>query len=160
MDQPKAPVYDHLQSLRQLGYVHNTPDGYEVSFEFLLIGDRRRNKTDVFGHARYELDELAAETGEHASLLIEENGVGRTLYTVQGESSIDFKVYDGTQTHLGGTAPGRTISRTSQGSAPTPSLMNTASLTNARRDREDSSNHSKKFRSEVSKSMNSRRFTG
>jgi len=109
LDLPKSTVYDHLRSLRRLGYVHETDDGYQVSFEFLLLGDRRRHKTDLFMNARREMEELATETGEHASLVVEEGGTGRAIYTIKGESPVEFKVYDGTQSHLGSTAPGRTI---------------------------------------------------
>jgi len=109
LDQPKSTVYDHLQSLKFLGYVHETDAGYQISFEFLLIGDRRRSNTELFANARSELDELAAKTGEHISLLVEENGKGRTIYTIQGENSIDFKVYDGAQSQLVQTAPGQAV---------------------------------------------------
>lgn len=109
LDRPKSTVHDHLQSLESLGYVRETEEGYQVSLEFLLIGDRRRSTSELFRTARSELDELAATTGEHVSLLGVENGVGRAIYTVQGDDAVDFKVYDGTPSHLGETAPGKTI---------------------------------------------------
>jgi hypothetical protein len=35
--------------------------------------------------------------------------MGRAIYTIKGESTVEFKVYDGTRSHLGSIAPGRTI---------------------------------------------------
>jgi len=109
LDHPMSTVYDHLQSLKTLGYVDETSDGFEISFEFLLLGDRRRSNMQLFHNARTELDDLATTTDEHVSLLVEENGTGRTIYTIQGGNTINFKVFDGTQTHLASTAPGKTV---------------------------------------------------
>lgn len=77
-------MYDQLRSLRRLGYIHETDDGYQISFESLLLGVRRRHKTDLFVNARRELDKLANETVRHASLLVEENGTG-DLHHQEGE---------------------------------------------------------------------------
>jgi DNA-binding IclR family transcriptional regulator len=55
------------------------------------------------------LDKLANETVGYASLLVEESGTARAIYSIKGESLVEFKVDDGTQLHLGNTAPERTI---------------------------------------------------
>lgn len=107
LDQPKGTIYDHLQSLLKLRLINKQGKKYQISYEFLLIGDRRRNRDQLFINARSVIDELADTTGEHASLFVEEEGRGRTIYTKQGKNSADFKVYDGVQTHLPFTAPGK-----------------------------------------------------
>ena len=104
-----STVYDHLQSLRALRYVTKTDDRYRVSFEFLLFGDRRRSNNRLFTNAQAVVDELAETTGEHASLFVEEGGFGRTIYTKQGQNTVDFKVHDGSQSYLPFTAPGKAI---------------------------------------------------
>lgn len=109
LDQPNSTVYDHLQSLRKLFYITKDGDQYQLSYEFLLIGDRQRNSNELFVQARSVVDEIAEITGEHASLFIEEEGRGRTIYTKQGENDVDFNIYDGEQSHLPFTAPGKAI---------------------------------------------------
>jgi IclR family acetate operon transcriptional repressor len=109
LDQPNSTIYDHLQSLRKLRYINKVDNEYQINFNFLLIGDRRRSRNELFVKARSVIDDLAEITDEHASLFIEEEERGRTIYTKQGENTVDFKVYDGTQSHLPFTAPGKAI---------------------------------------------------
>lgn len=115
LDLPNSTVYDHLQSLRRLRYVDKTGAEYRVSFEFLLIGDRRRHGDRLFSNARSVVDELAETSGEHASLFVEEDGQGRTVYTKQGANTVDFKVFDGSRSHLPFTAPGKAMLSTMDG---------------------------------------------
>lgn len=114
LDQPNSTVYDHLQSLRELQYITKDENQYQIGFEFLLIGDRRRRRDELFVKGRSVVDEIVEITGEHTSLFIEENGRGRTIYTKQGENSINFNVYDGEQSHLPFTASGKAILSTLQ----------------------------------------------
>src|SRR5699024_10121003 len=114
LDQPNSTVYDHLQSLRELQYITKDETQYQIGFEFLLIGDRRRRRDELFVKGRSVVDEIVEITGEHTSLFIEENGRGRTIYTKQGENSINFNVYDGEQSHLPFTASGKAILSTLQ----------------------------------------------
>jgi len=121
LDVPDSTVYDHLQSLSELEYIIKTGNEYRISFEFLLIGDRRGNNR-LFAKAKSVVDEVADISGEHASLFVEENGMGRTIYTKQGANTVDFKVYDGSQSYLPFTAPGKAILSVSEDSAVEKSL--------------------------------------
>jgi len=106
---PKSTVHDYLQSLNALGIVTHNDSEYHVSTRFLEWGARRRKDMELFQVAQPELDDLAEETGEHASLMIEENGLGVLLYTARGETTVQVNTYDGARSKLHTTAPGKAI---------------------------------------------------
>ncbi|WP_254533594.1 IclR family transcriptional regulator [Natrinema gelatinilyticum] len=108
-DMPNSTAHDYLQSLKQTGYLINDSEGYSLSTRLLEHGTRRRLQLDIYETAKPEIAKLARETGEHASLMIEENGFGILLSTVMGEDAVEIVAHDGTKTPLHATAPGRTI---------------------------------------------------
>jgi len=107
----KSTVHDHLTTLKRDGYVVETDRSYQVSARFLEIGGHRRSNTELFQVARPELDELAHETGEHANLLIEENGRGVFLYIARGENAVrvDTVHHTGMYVHLQTTSLGKAM---------------------------------------------------
>lgn len=109
IDMPKSTVHDYLQSLEEVGYLKNTSEGYSLTTRLLEQGARHRLQMEIYDTARPEIKKIARETGEHASLMIEENGFGILLTTVMGEDAVEVVTHDGTRTPLHATAPGRTI---------------------------------------------------
>lgn len=106
---PKSTVHDYLQSLDSLALLTREGSEYHVSTRFLEWGARRRKNMELFQVAQPELDDLAEATGEHASLMIVENGLGVLLYTARGETTVQVNTYDGARSKLHTTAPGKAI---------------------------------------------------
>lgn len=109
LDIPKSTVYDYLQTLVELEYIVHHDDGYRLGTKLLGVGARRRLQYELFKTAKPELKRLADETGEHATLMIEEHGMGILLHTVMGSNAVEVVAHDGTRTYLHTTAPGKAI---------------------------------------------------
>lgn len=109
LDLPVSTVNDHLQTLNQLGYVTRHDDGYRASTRFMELGDRIKDQHDIYQTAAPELDSLASDTDEHATLMIEEHGYAVILYTAIGEKAVGLSPYSGTRVPLHRTAPGKAI---------------------------------------------------
>ena len=109
VNMPNSTVHDYLRSLEEMGYLKSTQDGYSLTTRLLDLGARHRLQMDIYETARPEIKKIAKETGEHASLMIEEDGLGILLTTVMGEDAVKVVTQDGTRTPLNATAPGRTI---------------------------------------------------
>ncbi|WP_435361871.1 IclR family transcriptional regulator [Haloarchaeobius sp. DFWS5] len=109
LDMPRSTVHDHVRTLELLGYVVKRDETYSLGTRFLEIGDGSRSRMPIYRHARTEVEGLAAETGEHASLMIEENGLGVLLYVAKGENAVNIGAYAGMRMPLSTTAPGKAI---------------------------------------------------
>lgn len=108
-DMPNSTAHDYLRSLDETGYLISNSDGYALSTRLLEHGARRRLDMEIYRTAKPQIKKLAQETGEHASLVIEESGMGILLATVMGDDAVEVVTHDGTRTPLHATAPGRTI---------------------------------------------------
>jgi DNA-binding IclR family transcriptional regulator len=108
-DKPRSTVHDHLKTLTEAGYLVRDGRTYRVSVRFLNLGGRARAETDLFQVAESELKQLADDTGEHANLMVEENGRGVFLYKVKGSQSVNLDTYEGKEVALHTTAMGKTI---------------------------------------------------
>lgn len=109
MGMPKSTAHDYLRTLLELGYIIEEDGEYYLSTRFLELGEKRRRKMAIYQSARPEIDKLAEETGEHASLMIEENGVGVLLATATGEHALQLQVFPGQRLSMSTTAPGKVI---------------------------------------------------
>jgi IclR family acetate operon transcriptional repressor len=109
LDMPNSTVHDYLRSLEEMGYLKKTDEGYSLTTRLLEMGARHRLQMEIYTTAGEEIKKIARETGEHASLMIEEDGLGIFLTTVMGEHAVGVAAHDGTRTPLHATAPGRTI---------------------------------------------------
>ncbi|MFP9191461.1 IclR family transcriptional regulator [Natrialbaceae archaeon A-CW1-1] len=109
VDMPKSTAYDYLQTLLQTGYLIEENGEYVISTKFLELGESRRQRMKIFQSAKPEIEQLAEETGEHASLMIEENGLGVLLYIATGENALQLDAYGGQRFPLSTTAPGKAI---------------------------------------------------
>ncbi|MFB6150646.1 MAG: IclR family transcriptional regulator [Haloarculaceae archaeon] len=109
VDVGKSAVHNHLTTLAKEGYLVKEGDEYDVGLGFLGLGEYARRKTDIYREANDEVDTLAAETGELANLLIEENGLGIYLYQSEGDNAVEVDTYEGKRVHLHATALGKAI---------------------------------------------------
>lgn len=109
LDLPNSTVHSHLSTLVEGNYVLKDGDVYRVGLRFLELGEHARNRRKVYECARPEVDELAADTGEVANLLVEEGGWGVYLYTARGENAVPLDISPGKHVHLHATALGKCI---------------------------------------------------
>lgn len=109
MDMPKSTVHDYLTTLTASGYVIKNDGRYRASTRCLELGVSVRGSMQLFRLAKPEIDSLAEETAEHASLMIEEQGVGVLLYIARGERALNLGVSEGYRMRLPTNAPGKAI---------------------------------------------------
>lgn len=109
MAMPKSTTHDYLRTLCQLGYVVEDDGEYALSTKCLELGEKRRRRMKIYRSARPEMERLAEETGEHASLLIEENGAGVLLDYEAGNDALHLDLVVGERYSLPVTAPGKAI---------------------------------------------------
>lgn len=109
LDLPVSTTHNYLDSLSQTEFVVQDGRIYHPSTKFLEIGERRRQRMSVVKAAAEELPELAETTGEHVSLMIEENGLGVLITLEKGEDAIDIDAFHGVRTSLHTVAPGKAI---------------------------------------------------
>ena len=111
IEMPKSTVHDHLVTLERSGYLLNDGETYRLSSRFLELGGYTRSRNPLFKTAYPEIDELANETGEHANLMIEEDGFGVFLYVGRGPDTVtvDAVHHTGMHVYLHTTALGKSI---------------------------------------------------
>ncbi|WP_436347926.1 IclR family transcriptional regulator [Natronorubrum sp. FCH18a] len=109
MDRPKSTIYDHLSTLYELGYLVERDGTYTISSDFLRMGDISRQNKEIYQAASDELTRLADETGEYASLTIEEHGKAVIIATEEGEEAIPVNIHSGIMMGMHTAAPGKAI---------------------------------------------------
>lgn len=109
LDKPKSTIYDHLDTLEELGYIRSDSGTYHVTTRLLNIGERSRRSMPLYEQAKPEVDRLAEATGEHASLVIQEADRGVLLHTARGDQAVNVNTYAGMRIQLHTTAPGKAI---------------------------------------------------
>jgi DNA-binding IclR family transcriptional regulator len=109
LDLPSSTVHSHLNTLEQNQYVLKDGETYKLSLRPLEIGEIARNRYELFEVAAPEVDDLAEETGEIASIMVEEHGKGVFLYRAEGEQTVKLDSYAGYRTYLHTTALGKAI---------------------------------------------------
>ncbi|MFC6964747.1 IclR family transcriptional regulator [Halocatena marina] len=109
LDKPTSTIHDHLQTLEQEEYLVKKGSQYYVGARFLQLGIQARARQKVFSIAQSEIDDLAAETGEHVNFMIEEHGLGVFLYRARGQKAVRLDTHAGMRVPLQTTALGKTI---------------------------------------------------
>lgn len=109
LDIPKSTVHSHLKTLENIGYITSEHGHYHVSTRFLDIGARRRQQRDIYKKSKSELEKLGAETEEHASLFIEEDGYTIISETIEGNPSLQVDSHAGLRMVMQNCAPGKAI---------------------------------------------------
>lgn len=109
LDLPRSTVHSHLTTLEQRGYLVRDGDAYQLGIRFLGIGESARTQRQLYQFARSEVDDLAEETGEVSSVMVEEHGLGMFLYKTQGDKQTTLDSYSGYQIYLHTTAVGKAI---------------------------------------------------
>ncbi|WP_247004274.1 IclR family transcriptional regulator [Halosolutus gelatinilyticus] len=104
-----STTHTYLQTLVETGYVRRAGDQYELNLRFLQQGGRVRQSVDVYDVARPEVDRLARETNEVASLGIEEDGQRVLIYKSEGDNAIYDNAPTGEYTNMHWSALGKAL---------------------------------------------------
>lgn len=109
VDLPKSTVYNHIQTLKENGYLVKEGEEYRLGLRFLEHGGHTRNRMNVFQVAKPEIEALADDLGELVNLTTEEHGKGVYLYQERGEDAITLDSYVGKRQYLHSTAFGKAM---------------------------------------------------
>ncbi|WP_096389846.1 IclR family transcriptional regulator [Halopenitus persicus] len=88
VDLSVGAVHTHLATLREYGLVVKEGTTYRLGPQLVPFGEFVKHHSSLYQAARPELDELAAETGECAHLLVENNGLSVFLYEAFGDNAV------------------------------------------------------------------------
>lgn len=106
----KSTTFDHLETLRNAGYVVKKGERYRVSLEFFHIGGRLVSREPYYPLVKAKVRELAEMTGERAQFIVEENGRGIYIVTaLESQSAVQADVHIGKWVSLHTTAVGKVI---------------------------------------------------
>jgi len=103
----KSTVYNHLQTLKQLGYVIKSDDEYHLGLRFLTLGDSARRRIGLYPSVKDETDALVEAVGERAQVMVEERGRGIYIYQAKADQGIQTDSHIGTVVSLNATAVGK-----------------------------------------------------
>ncbi|WP_435158226.1 IclR family transcriptional regulator [Haladaptatus sp. DFWS20] len=106
---PKSTAHVYLTSLEEVGYAVNDDGTYRIGMRFLEIGETARSQNRLYELGCEEIDRLAEETGELASMMIPEHGYGVYLYRKRGEQAMPVKSHIGKHVDLHCRASGKAI---------------------------------------------------
>ena len=109
LDMGASAVHNHLNTLREHGYVVKEGEEYHLGLKFLELGGFIRNQVELYKIAEPEIERLAEQTGELVNLMTEERGMGVYLKRSKGKDAVDLDTYAGMRVHLHSTALGKAI---------------------------------------------------
>lgn len=88
LDVSRSTMYNHLATLKQTGLVVKNGDEYELSLQFLLLGEFVRNQHVLYDVGREEVEKLAERTGEYVHLSTEQHGLRISLFKERGDKAV------------------------------------------------------------------------
>lgn len=109
LDIPKSTAHVYLSTLVETGYVINDGGEYRLSYRFLTTGSRIKHRNGLFQVAEEFLKDLADQTGELVSLVVEQSGQAVILHKAFGDRSLELGIYSGMTTPLHTNATGKVI---------------------------------------------------
>ncbi|MFC6766689.1 IclR family transcriptional regulator [Natrinema soli] len=105
----KSTIHSHLTTLESNKYVVRDDNVYELSLMFLDHGQFVKNNRAISRLGGPILEDLAAETGEVAWLIVEEHGEAVYLDKAMGENAVQTHARVGGRAHLHHLATGKLI---------------------------------------------------
>ncbi|MCW8173449.1 winged helix-turn-helix transcriptional regulator [Natrialba swarupiae] len=99
LDIAKSTAHRHLSTLLSRNYVVKEGGEFVVSLKFLEFGSYASKRKPGYDLATELVDQLAAETGEHVQLFVEEHGQAVYLYGQAGEQAVESSPLLGKSSH-------------------------------------------------------------
>lgn len=90
MDMPRSTAHDYLRTLESTGYVVRRDGQYNVGYRFLAMGSRLKHRNRLFHIAKPVLEQISSETGELATVSVEERGRWVVLHNESGSQSLNL----------------------------------------------------------------------
>lgn len=84
----KSSAHAYLNTLRERQLVVKEGTTYQLSLEFLYLGNGVRHRHVLFPHAKSVVESLAERSKEYAHLMCEQHGLERNIYKVAGENAV------------------------------------------------------------------------
>ncbi|WP_324761233.1 IclR family transcriptional regulator [Haloarcula sp. GH36] len=109
LDKPRSTVHSHLATLENLSYLTSDEGEYRLGLRFLGVGENARKRMRIYEVVSPEVERLAEDTGELATAVVEEHGMGVFLCRNRGEDAVNLDSHDGYRVHLHTTAVGKAI---------------------------------------------------
>lgn len=109
LDFAKSTLHDHLSTLEDREYIVRHENDYYLSLKFLQHGMYAKNRLQISTVGQPIIDELAAETGEVAWIIVEEHGRAVYLSKSMGEKAVQTHAMIGGRSHLHCLASGKQI---------------------------------------------------
>ena len=109
VDLTKGSVHNHLRTLCEHGFATFENNQYRIGLRFFELGEQARSERKVYELAINKVNMLGEETGELASLLVEENGRGIYLYRSHGDEALQLDTKIGSSVELHTTGLGKAI---------------------------------------------------
>lgn len=108
-DLSKTGVLKHVRTLCESGHLVRQGNTYEVGLRLLPLAAEARRRFQLTSLAEPEVTKLAQAAGEQANVLVEENGRGVYLITVNAREGEDLTPIEGTIVSLDETGAGKAI---------------------------------------------------
>jgi DNA-binding IclR family transcriptional regulator len=109
LDIAPSTAHRHLVTLHQFGYVCKEDGRYRTGLRFLEVGERARNRLQIYQVAKPKVEQLAEETGEIIQLMVEEGGMGVRLCLKDGERGVPTNTLAGQHVFLHTNSTGKAI---------------------------------------------------
>jgi DNA-binding IclR family transcriptional regulator len=109
LDYPKSTTHNHLETLKENGYLKVNDDVYELTLKFLDHGIYAKQQLRITRLAQGILQQLAEDTNEAAWLMVEEQGYVVGVEKAFGERAIQTSGRIGRRTRFHYHAPGKAI---------------------------------------------------
>lgn len=93
IDLTPGTIHTHLMTLCHYGLIEKKAERYQLGLPFISLGDRVRNRVELYQAGQAETDNLAEKTGEVAHLIVENEGLEVILYEAFGEQAAGQELY-------------------------------------------------------------------
>ncbi|MFD1686049.1 IclR family transcriptional regulator [Halobellus litoreus] len=109
VDVAKSVVHNHLATLRAHGYVTKRDGRYGPSLSLLRLGSGVRSDVGIYQETKEAVDNLAAATGETATLFVREEESAIPIHIAEGDTLWTQPFGVGERLPLHVTAPGKCL---------------------------------------------------
>lgn len=109
LDYPKSTTHNHLETLKENGYLKVDDGVYELTLKFLDHGIYAKQQLRITRLAQSILQQLAEDTNEAAWLMVEEQGYVVGVEKALGERAVQTSGRIGRRTRFHYHAPGKAI---------------------------------------------------
>jgi DNA-binding IclR family transcriptional regulator len=109
LDFPKSTTHNHLETLRENGYLRKANGEYNLTLKFLDHGVHAKQNLEIARIVTPTLEQLSADTKEAAWLMVEERGYVVGVEKALGERAVQTTGRIGRHTRFHYHAPGKAI---------------------------------------------------